>query len=68
MSDMVSSPDVAYAIAQAAFLPTNIEKEKDQTYNALMKSAMQASVRVFLAPFFLLFFCSIYLCYYIYLL
>lgn len=53
MSDKVTSPDVAYAIAQATLLPAEIEKEKDQSYDSLLKSAMQASVRVLLIPFIL---------------
>lgn len=47
MSDKVTSLDVAYAIAQAALLPADIEKEKDLSYDALMKYAMQTSVKVF---------------------
>lgn len=45
-TDKINSPDVTYAVAQVALLPSDTEKEKDQSYNVLMKSAFQARARV----------------------
>lgn len=46
MIDKVKSVDVAYGVARAALLPLDMEREKNNSYNILMKSIFQSSARV----------------------
>ncbi len=44
--DRISSVDVAFGISRAALLPLDMEKERGNSYDVLMKSVFQSSARV----------------------
>lgn len=46
MIDRVNSVDAAYGVARAALLPLDMEREKSNSYDVLMKSIFQSSARV----------------------
>jgi hypothetical protein len=44
--DKISSTDVAFGISRAALLPNDMEREKGNSYEVLMKSIFQSSAKV----------------------
>jgi hypothetical protein len=44
--DKISSTDVAFGISRAALLPNDMEREKGNSYDVLMKSIFQSSAKV----------------------
>jgi hypothetical protein len=46
ITDKVSSTEVAFAVSRAALLPNDIEREKNSSYDVLMKTILQSSAKV----------------------
>jgi hypothetical protein len=44
--DKISSTDVAYGVSRAALLPNDMEREKNSSYDVLMKTIFQSSIKV----------------------
>lgn len=52
MIDKISSVDVAYGVSRAALLPLDMDREKGNSYDSLMKSIFQSSAKVSKIPFY----------------
>jgi hypothetical protein len=46
MIDKISSPDVAYGVSRAALLPLDMDRERSNSFDTLMKSILQSSAKV----------------------
>ncbi len=44
--DKIASMDVAYGVSRAALLPLDMDREKGNSYDSLMKSIFQSSAKV----------------------